>query len=200
MATSKYSRYYIYIKPVINNKYVRSFAPYIFSLLSLIIFIIFAIRPTVLTVIELQKNIQDNKSVLSTLEQKAKDLTDGKRNLENMDSALKNKINARLPKTPAITNLISNLQTSALNIASISALQVQPVTIYDNAVDQKAETTLNEIAFSFNIQGSYAELVTVLENLTKSSRLINLTSVVFNKTSEGGTSLSVSGKSYYLKQ
>lgn len=200
MAASKYSRYYVYIKPVISNKYVKSFAPYIFSLLSLIIFIVFAIRPTITTIIELQKSIEDNKTVLLTLDQKAKYLTDGKRNLENMDPAIKNKINAKLPSYPAVSNLISSLQTSATNSASISALQIQPVTIYTNTTDQKAQQKLEELIFSFNTQGSYAGLITVLDNLTKSSRLINLTSAVFNKTVEGGTNLSISGKGYYLKQ
>lgn len=199
MATSKYSRYYVYIKPVIGNKYVKSFAPYIFSLLSLIIFIIFAIRPTVLTIIELQKSIQDNKATLTLLEQKSKDLTDGKRNLDNMSPEIKNKISARLPSSPAVSNLISSLQTSASNVASVSALQVQPVTIYDGTINQTAPLTLEELAFSFNVQGSYTDLITVLDNLGKTPRLVNLTSAVFNKTTEG-INLSINGKGYHLKQ
>jgi len=201
MATStKYSRYYVYIKPVITNKYVRSFAPYIFSLISLIIFIIFAIRPTVLTIIELQKSIQDNQEILTKLEEKSTNLTNGKRNLESLDPDLLIKINNKLPKNPSITNLIGSLQSSAANIATVSALQVQPVTIYENTTDQNAPQNLEEIAFSFNSQGSYIQLITILENLAKSSRFLNLTSAVINKGSEGGTSLSVTGKSYYLKQ
>lgn len=199
MADSRYSRYYVYIKPVIGNKYVRSFAPYIFSLLSLIIFIIFAIRPTILTILELQKSIQDNQAVLNILNQKSKDLTDGKSNLEHMDPEIKNKINNSLPKTPAVTNLISNLQMSATNTASVSALQIQPITIYNNTVNPKAAASLDELVFSFNTQGSYSQLISVLENLTKSSRLINFTSAIFSKTTEGATSLSISGKGYYLK-
>lgn len=198
MADSRYSRYYVYIKPVIGNKYVKSFAPYIFSLISLIIFIIFAIRPTVVTIIELQKSIQDNQKILDQLDKKTQDLTDGKRNLENISPEIKNKINARIPSSPAVTNLINNLQTSASNIATVSALQVQPVTIYNNASDQKTPLSLEELSFSFNIQGPYSELLTVIDNFNKAPRLINLTSVVFNKTIEGN-GLSISGKGYYLK-
>lgn len=199
MATSKYARYYVYIKPVIGNKYVKSFTPYIFSLLSLIVFTIFAIRPTVLTIIELQKNIQDNKMVLILLEQKAKDLTDGKRNLDSISPEIKNKINTKLPSSPAVSNLISSLQTSASNIASVSALQIQPVTIYNSSTNQAAPLTLEELSFSFNIQSSYPLLMTVLDNLGETPRLVNLTSAVLNKTTEG-ISLSISGKGYHLKQ
>lgn len=198
MADTRYSRYYVYIKPVIGNKYVRSFAPYIFSLLSLIIFTIFAIRPTVITIIELQKNIQDNQAILKLLEQKSRDLGDGKRNLDNIDPAIKEKINTKLPTSPAISNLINNLQSSALGVASVSALQVQPVTIYDNKVSQTGQLNLEELAFSFNTQSTYSGILTVLDNLSKSPRLINLTNVVLNRNKDG-TGLSISGKVYYLK-
>lgn len=199
MAESRYSRYYVYIKPVIGNKYVKSFTPYIFSLLSLIIFTMFAIRPTVLTIIELQKSIQDNQKILSQLDQKAADLTTGKKNLDSMDPAIKNKINASLPNNPAVTNLINNLQTTSTSSATISALQVQPVSIYSTTVDPKTNLSLSELVFSFNIQGSYSQLLNILDNFSKTTRLVNLTNAVLSKTTEG-TSLSISGKGYYLKQ
>lgn len=200
MANSRYSRYYVYIKPVINNKYVKSTAPYIFSLLAIIIFVIFAIRPTILTILDLQKSIQDNKQTLNTLEKKSRDLTDGKRNLDNLDPGIKTLINTRLPDTVAVTTLINNLQIAASKTASISALQVQPVTIYTNNSNLNPKQSIGEILFSFNTQGSYASLLQTLDNITKSSRLINLTSVFLNKSAEGIVGLSVSGKAYYLKE
>lgn len=200
MAEAKYSRYYVYIKPVIANKYVRSFAPYIFSLLALIIFTVFAIRPTVLTIIELQKNIQDNQKILTILQKKSEDLTTGKRNLDNLDREIKNKISAKLPTNPAVTNLISSLQTSATNSASVSALQIQPVTIYKSVADPDTKLTLEELIFSFNTQGAYSQITTVIDNLSKASRYLNLTNVALSRLGEGGVSLSVSGKGYYLKE
>lgn len=200
MADIKYNRYYIYIKQVTGNKYVKSTAPYIFSILAIIIFIIFAIRPTILTIINLQKNIQDNQQVLNALEQKSRDLTDGKRNLDNLDPNIKIRINTRLPDNAAVAILINDLQISATKNASISALQIQPVTIYTNATGSTVKKNLGELLFSFNVQGSYADLLSVLDNISKSSRLINLTGIVLNKSAEGITGMSVNGKAYYLKE
>lgn len=200
MADTKYNRYYVYIKPVIGNKYVKSTAPYIFSVLAIGIFIIFAIRPTVLTIINLQKNIQDSEQVLNTLEQKSRDLTEGKRNLDNLDQSIKAKINTRLPDNATVALLINDLQIAASKNASISALQIQPVTIYTNATDSAIKKNLGEVLFSFNVQGSYADLLSTLDNLSKSERLINLTGVVLNKSIEGTTGMSVNGKAYYLKE
>lgn len=200
MANTKYNKYYTYIKPVIGNQYVKSTAPYVFSVLAIIIFIIFAIRPTVLTIIGLQKNLQDNQQVLGVLEQKSRDLTDGKRNLDNLDPSIKTKINSKLPDNPGVALLINDLQIAATRNASISALQIQPVTIYTNSPDNLVKKNLNEVLFSFNVHGSYSDLLATLDNLSKSSRLINLTNVVLNKNSEGSIGMSVSGKAYYLKE
>lgn len=200
MADSRYARYYVYIKPVIGNKYVKSTAPYIFSVLAITIFIIFAIRPTILTIINLQKTIQDSEQVLNTLEQKSRDLTEGKRNLDNLDQSIKTKINTRLPDNATVALLINDLQIAATKNASISALQIQPVTIYTNSSDSAIKKNLGELLFSFNVQGSYADLLSTLDNLSKSERLINLTGVVLNKSAEGAIGMSVNGKAYYLKE
>lgn len=199
MTNAKYSRYYVYIKPVIGNKYVKSATPYIFSLLAIIIFVIFAIRPTILTIISLQKSIQDNQQTLDALEKKSRDLTDGKRNLENLDPNIKTLINTRLPDVVAVTTLINNLQITASKTASISALQVQPVTIYTNDSNLNPKQSLGEILFSLNAQGSYTSLLQTLDSIAKSSRLINITSVLLSKSAEGTIVLSISGKAYYLK-
>lgn len=199
MANIKYSRYYVYIKPIIGNKYVKSIAPYIFSLLAIIIFIVFAIKPTVLTIIGLQKSIQDNQQILDTLEKKSQDLTEGKKNYDNLDQNIKTKINTKLPNQVAVITLINNLQTAVTKTSTISALQVQPVTIYTNISSISSKQDLSEILFSFNVQDSYAQLLQTLDNLSKVSRLINLTSVVLTKSSEGSIGLSVSGKAYHLK-
>lgn len=199
MANIKYSRYYVYIKPIIGNKYVKSIAPYIFSLLAIIIFIVFAIKPTVLTITGLQKSIQDNQQILATLEKKSTDLTEGKKNYDKLDQNIKVKINTRLPNQVAVITLINDLQTAVTKTSTISALQVQPVTVYTNVSSTSPKQDLSEILFSFNVQDSYTQLLQTLDNLSKASRLINLTSVVLTKPPEGSIGLSVSGKAYYLK-
>lgn len=196
MDDTRFGKYYTYIKPVIGNKYVKSSAPYIFSLITIIILTVFAIKPTVITIISLQKNIQDNQKVLEALNQKSLTLTEGKRNLDNLDPGVKALITARLPNHAAVTTLISNLQATASKSASVSALQIQPVTIYTNI---EPTQNLGEVLFSLNIQSSYAGLLATLDSLAKAPRLINITSVIMNKSKEEPVGLSVSGKAYYLK-
>lgn len=200
MAEPKYSRYYTYIKPVVENKIVKSSAPYVFSLITISILTIFAIRPTVSTILNLQKNIEENQKVLQALDAKAQSLIEGKRNLDNLSPQIKNKIEVSLPTKTNVPAVISSLQSSSLGIASVSALQIQPLTIIDNTtVKEKALLNLGEVYFAYNVQSSFGSLLQTLENLSKSPRLLNITNVVINKQTEGPTVLSISGKAYYLK-
>lgn len=194
------SKYYLYIKAFIRNKYVKSTAPHIFSVLTIIILIIFTIQPTIVTIISLQKNITDSQQTLDILEQKTRNLIEGKRNLDNLDPSIKSRVNSKLPDNPKIPELTNDLQIVAGRSASISALQIQPVTIYTGSSSANLKKNLGEILFSFNVSGSYANLLSTLDNLLKSPRLTNSTSIIFSKTREGSTSMSVNGKAYYLKE
>lgn len=199
MIPAKYSRYYTYIKPVIENKFVKSSSPYIFSLITMTVFILFAIRPTISTILNLQQNIDNHRQIYEALVRKENDLTTGRNNLQNIDPERRKKINAFIPENADVTSLISSLRNSSSKEASVSALQIQPVILMDSKViPQKALLSLGEVSFSYNIQGVYGQLLPTLYNLQRSQRLLNINSVVLS-SQEGVTVLSVSGKAYFLK-
>lgn len=199
MAAAKYSRYYLYIKPVIENKQVRSFLPFIFSLTAIIIFLIFAIRPTISTILSLRQSIENNKQVLTALNNKAETLSLAKNNLDNLSPEIKQKIETALPGSPEVTAMIKALQASSQNMASISALQVQPLTILDSETPKDKATSPSTIDFSYNIQGSYSNLLQILANLQKSPRIFNLSTISLNRQEDSSLVLSLTGKAYYLK-
>ncbi|MBI4037268.1 type 4a pilus biogenesis protein PilO [Candidatus Daviesbacteria bacterium] len=201
MASPKYSRYYTYIKPVAENKLVRSLTPYIFSLITIALLIIFAIRPTVSTILNLQKNITTQQQVLKSLSDKASNLTDGRKNLQSLDPTILRKIQTLIPDQARVTSLISSLNQATIDThATISALQLQPVTVVDatNAA-QKAKLTLGEIPFIYNAQGSFNQLLLIIQELTKSSRLLDINSVILSKQSDEVPTLSINGKAYFIK-
>lgn len=198
---AKYSHYYTYIKPVAENKVFRSMAPYIFSLITIIILVIFAIRPTVSTIINLQKNIADSQQVLQKLEDKAQDLIEGKKNYENLPPEIKLKIEAAVPDKPKVTSVISSLENSSKPQASASALQIQPLTLIDDKTQggKKAKLSLGEVDFSYNVSGSFIDLLKTIQNINHSPRLIQINNVIINKQPSNSTVLSITGKAYYLK-
>lgn len=194
-----YSRYFTYIKPVAKLPIVKNYGPTIFTLFAITIFIFFAIKPTVETILVLQKKIDDSNQVLEKATQKVNSLSLGKKNYDSLDQDITQKISAAIPDTVSLRSLIQNLEQSAkAHEASISALQIQPLTINTKG-DQKLGT-LSEISFTFNIEGAYKNLISVLQDLAISSRLVTVESLSLSEVNEGqGLIMSLSGKAYYLK-
>lgn len=194
-----YSRYFTYIKPLTKSPIIKTYGSTIFTLLIITIFIFLAIKPTVETILILQKKLSDAQQVLEKVNQKAKNLSLGKQNLEKLPSNIKSKLAKAIPETVELRSIIQTLeQTARSHEASVSALQIQSLTVETKKDNQLG--TLSEISFVFNAEGQYKSLISILEDLKASTRLISIDSISLSKVSEGtGLLLSISGKAYYIK-
>lgn len=195
-----YSRYYTYIKPITNIPIIKNYGSTIFALVTMTVFVIFAIKPTIETIIVLQKKLVDYQQTLKEVTKKVEDLSKGKQNYEQMDLSIKNKIQSAIPDSPTLKSVIQSLEQAAtVHEASISALQIQPIELTVKT-NNATMGSLSEISFIFNVQGGYPNLISLLQELDKSARLITIDSVVLNKTEEGSNLLmSLNGKAYFIK-
>lgn len=195
-----YSRYFTYIKPVTKIPFVRTYGLTIFTLLVITIFIFYAIKPTVETILVLQKKIDDSNQVLEKVNQKANNLSQGKKNYEELNPQVKSKLQTLIPNTANLKSIIQSLEDAAkLHDASVSALQIQPL-VLETKGDNNQLGVLTEIAFTFNTEGGYKNLISLLKDLKSSVRLISIESLSLSKLSEGtGLIMSISGKAYYIK-
>jgi len=194
-----FSRYYTYIKPITKLPIIRNYGPTIFTLLTMSVLIFFAIKPTVETILILQKKLADQEIVLQAITQKADNLSQGKKNYDNLNPNIKEKISAAITDTVSLKSLVQTLeQTADIHESSVSALQIQPL-----VVDTKAENqmgSLVELAFTFNTEGEYQDLVAILQDLKNSSRLISIEGVSISKINDGqALIMSISGKAYYFE-
>ena len=197
--SSVYSRYFTYIKPITRLPIVKTYGSTIFTLVVIIIFIFFAIKPTVETILVLQKKLTEISDVLNKINKKANDLSLGKQNYDNLDPIIKNKITQVIPDTVALKSITQILeQTAKSHDASVSALQIQPIVI--NTKLENSLGSLSEINFTFNIEGEYANLIALLQDLKSSSRLLSIDSLSLSKLTEGSDLImSITGKGYYIK-
>lgn len=197
--SSIYSRYFTYIKPITRLPIIKNYGPTIFTLLTISVLILFAIRPTVETILVLQKKLADSDVVLKKITDKANNLSLGKKNYDNLDENIKEKISTAIPDTTDLKSIIQTLeQLAQSHEASVSALQIQPLIIDTQTNNQLG--TLSEISFTFNTEGDYPNLIALLQDLRNSSRLMLVDSVSLSKTTEGNSIImSLSGKTYYLK-
>lgn len=196
----RYTRYYTYIKPFIKNKAVRTYGSLVFSLITAAIFIVFAIRPTLSTIISLQKSISQQKETLEQIKSKTSNLQNGKRNFEVLASDQKKLLADLIPYNPKVADLIDALtQVSLAHQASISGLQFQSIEVYPDTAILSKEAALKPIEFTLNIQGSFSQMVSFLESLSLSKRLVKVDSATFSKPAAGSLILSINAKAYYIK-
>lgn len=194
-----YSRYFTYIKPIGKMPIIRNYGAMIFTLLTISVLTFFAIRPTVQTILVLQKQLEDAEQILQKVNEKAKNLSLGQQNYDALDDNIKEKIMTAIPDSLSLKSVVSSLEQTARQYeASISALQVQPLTVAVKAPNQIGQ--LSEISFIFNVEGAYPNLMSLLEDLRASNRLISIDDLSLSKTSEGsGLIMSLTGKAYYIK-
>lgn len=197
--THLYSRYFTYIKPLTGIPIVKTYAPIIFTLLTMTVFVIFAIKPTIETILVLQKRLKDADAIVAQVNAKAENLSKGRENYQKLDKAIQDKIGSAVPDSIELKSLIQSLEQSAGNHeASVSALQIQPIAL---AVTQESqELKLQEVSFIFNVETSYQAATAILQDLKRSGRLISIDKLTLNRASEGkNLIMSISGKAYFLK-
>lgn len=194
------SRYYTYIRPIMRNKFARTYSSLIFSLITISIFSYYAIRPTVTTILSLQKSIVEQNQVLSDLKQKVNNLVEGKKNYEEIPAETKIKLNSLIPGDPNLPGLINSLTFAAEDSqATISGLQFQPIEIEPEKNELNKAAQVNQVDFTFNVQGDFNNLMKMLSTLKRLDRLISITNINFTQPLDGSLTMSLAGKAYYLK-
>lgn len=201
MTTPKrYSRYATYIAPLGKIPIIKTYGTTIFTLFMMSIFILFAIRPTVETIIILQKQLSDYQQVLDKINQKSSNLAIGIENYKKIsNSPVLQKVQTAIPENVELRTFVRSLEDTALkNEATISGLQLQPLSIeQENNTSQK---TLSTMDFTFNVSAPYPKLLIILNKLKTTPRLISVDRVLLTRSTETRTVLmSISGKAYYLK-
>ena len=198
--SARYSKYFTFIQPFIKSRFIRTYTPVVLTLWIIIIFILFALKPTLETIFVLQKKQSDAGQILKNLDQKIADLNLAKQNYDNLGESIKSKIQQTIPDSVTVRTIAASLEDAArTNDASISALQFQSF-ILEPKRDNSLEN-LAEIEFTFNIEGGYSNLLSTLRQLKSTNRLINISSVSFHSTEGESRNLvmSISGKAYFVK-
>lgn len=196
----RYSRYFTYIAPISKQPLVKSYGGPILTILASTIFILFAIKPTISTILVLQKQLSDSQQVLNQITQKSENLAKGKQNYQDLDTAIKSRIQIAIPDKLQVKTLTGSLEEAAnTHQASISAVQIQTV-VLDQKSQVGSQLKLSTVDFTFNVEGSYQNLVALLADLKKTPRLISIQNLTINKSPDGKTILmSVKGKAYFIQ-
>ncbi len=176
-------RYLEYIKlfPAAAQTRIKEYTTLILTFGAMTLFGIFAINPTITTVIELRKKLDDAKFVNQKLAQKIANLTTLEEKYSNLDDDLTVIENA-IPRQPEVPLLFGQIQAiakkSGVTIASLQSLQVE------QATQKKPPPKDASFTFVTEIQGNYQQISSFLNFLSDFERSIILDSVSITRSKD----------------
>lgn len=180
-----------------NKQKTTAYLYVIFSLIAFSGFGIFAIGPTITTISDLNKQLEENKKALKQLEEK--------------NAALKS-LSAELIEIEKDLYLIDKAIPSTSEIATFTR-QLEQLTINNGLSVQKIDTGLVEIfpaknvnspifsyTFSIAVAGSEANINRFVSDLINMERIISIERLTTGNLTTDTKSASIIGKVYFYKE
>lgn len=207
---SRYTGFFLNIVDLYKKRSdLRAFLEVILSLTTIVIFTTFALKPTILTIISLTREIKEKENVLSLLEQKNIDLQiasdlliQNQNKIEAIDSAI--------PTSPNPDKIAVQIQGLAFkNSVSLLGLSIGQATLIGKnpSVEQRSDfkpiqNAGGEMTISVSVKGSYYSINSFakdLENLRIVVK-VDLTTINASTTETGQAIVAViSGRVPYTK-
>jgi Tfp pilus assembly protein PilO len=177
------------------------------SLFVMAIFIVLALRPTIVTILTLRKTITESRKVLQQLDTKVANLQTASVQLENIKNFLPI-LNTAIPNKGA---MYSPITTSLENLAISSGTTLESESLGPTLLFSKILTPFNanknqkviELPFTLRVTGSYPNISTFLTKFLSMERIIKVESIGITKEAGAKNTgtivvLNISGNAFYL--
>lgn len=157
---------------------------------------LFAINPTITTILKLQKELEENKQVSKQLQTKTQNMSNLHQQFSEIEPDLRYVYDA-IPKTaeaPLLSAQIAALlKKHNLSIESYRVAQVQIMN------DKKAASKQVSYIFTLQATGNYEQMLTFSNELAKLSRIVTIESMSIGRdVRENNLVLTIRGRQYFL--
>lgn len=174
----------------------RKFTTLVLTIAALSILGLFAINPTLTTIVRLQKELEDNKLVDEKLAQKITNLSSLQRQYVELEKDIP-AVYAAIPQTPEAPLLIAQIQAAASK-TNISLINVQTFQVELEKPGIKKQ--YSSFSFSLTADGQYQNILQFLEVLTNMERVITVDIMsITEKTGETNLQLTFKGRAFFNK-
>jgi len=195
LAATKY-REYLKLLPDIHKENTQLISVIIFTLAALSFLGIFAINPTLTTIVELKKQLADSEFVEQQLTAKIADLGTLQQKYTSLSGDIP-VVYGAIPQNPTLPLLIAQVQGLAksknVHITAIHVSEVQLAGAHENP---------DGLSFLFNIDGTgaYDDIMNYAFALSNFSRIVTIESLTVEKDPKTNLlDLSVRGRAYSKK-
>jgi len=198
--SNRYHRYRHYafdIGSLYKKKKVKVYTGIILSLFAVAFFGFFAIRPTLVTISGLLKEIKDKKEVVAKMDQKIDNLNGAQTNYTRIKDQL-SLVEESLPLDPNLPLLIKQLES----LARLSSVTLESVRFEKTNLQGEKETKQDQaVGFNLALVGNYENLKNFLSSLDTLRRTVSVESFGFTSRKEKESQqliLTVKANAYYL--
>lgn len=190
---SNYEKYYKDFIPYVKKDKNQQYISIILTLTVSIFFLLFAINPTVSTIVKLKKDLKDSEFVEQALEKKIANMSSLFQQRERIKEDIPLILEA-VPMSPEATILFAQMQS----VADSSSVTLSN----ENTVDIPLDSSNASDSASFNFQvtasGEYNNVYQFLSNLTDMQRAVSVESINISKSTQGGgISAAIVGTAFY---
>ena len=195
----RYRRYVSGVGALYKKKKARVYTSIILSIFTVAFFGFFAIRPTLVTIGGLLKEIKDKKEVVAQMDQKIDNLNKAQTNYTRIRDDL-DLVEESLPLDPDLPILIKQLES----LARLSSVTIESVKFEKTNLQGEIEIEIEEgqtTGFSVAFLGSYENLKEFLNSLDTLRRIILVESFAFSSKTEDEIQmlrLTINADAHYL--
>jgi Tfp pilus assembly protein PilO len=196
LSAGKY-RQYLKLLPKIESENAELFVTLSLTFASLIFFGIFAINPTLTTIVDLKKKVSDAEFVQLQLHNKINSISQLEQQYNILAPDLPVIFDA-IPIEPAAPILVGQIQALAkksnLSLSNIHVYEVQLTSIASNSAAPSS------FVFSLDAKGNYENMLLFVSDITNINRIITIESIAIARDTRTSTLvLSLRGREYFKK-
>ncbi len=194
LSRPKESKLFLAIVPTLKEKKTQQFTTLTLTFITVAFFGLFAISPTLGTISDLQKQLDDSKFVNDALQRKIANLT----TLQTVYAQIQPQLNpvfANVPNNPNIDTLAGQVHQIALQSnVQINRVQTLPVDL-----SNFAKAPYLTYAFIIEAQGDLSSLQKYMDALGSFNRLITFDTIDFTRVGKIDTTFrsTIRGKAYF---
>lgn len=209
-----YFRYKSYFLNIVNiykqRKDLKMFLEVILSLITIAFFAIFALRPTLLTIAELVKDIEAKKQTVSKMDTKISNLQKAQ-DIMIQEEAKISLLRTAIPDKPSPEIFVRQIEgLVAKHSVNILGMSIGEAVLVGEEKVQRKKTEVTELplgagslSFSVSVTGNYQSIISFLsdlENLRMPVKIDAVNIVSSNDEEGAGLVLVATGRIPYLKK
>lgn len=204
----RYRRYYTYVEPIVSDPMVRGYFTLVASVFLIAFFLVAAISPTVTTILNLVKKIDDQKKTLVLMDTKISNLVLAQESYSQIEGQLPLLFSA-IPLLPDPAGIL----TDTVGVGSGSGVVVKGVLFGDISLSggevvpsgksdkEYLDLGIPTVQFSLTASGRSGPMQAYLENLENQSRIIRLKNLSLGYLDPSGQiTAEITGLAYYYAQ